>query len=552
MNRTLLNRYWQAYALLLACSVVATYPLLGAGFAYGDLALEFTRVSEYAHLLKAGIFPVRWGADLEGGYGYPIYNFFPPLFLLISSIPSIAAGLAVASAIKIAVFLLTLAGGIGMYWFAREHFGKSGGLLSACLYILAPYHFIDLFNRNAFSEFTALAVAPFVFYGLARIAKEHEFQLRTALVLTASGSFFVLSHNLSVAMYAPLFLAYFFVNIAATGQWHRIGRLILPLVLTVAVTAFYTLPLLFEVRFVQTWMLSTGRFDVLQNLLPIGGITARITFFSWLLFIGAMAVVMLRKRHIPAPTFAVLCAFGGLLLLSLFMITPASRLIWSQAEFLKWLQFPWRLLSPATFLICFFAGALVYSPFPRNVLLYGGIALGIVSLVTFSAVNRWAFVSLPEEQFTPSNIRESRLPTTVFSEYLPIWVKDRPPPMNGPRLVATRQDVEIDRIEESPLRYAYEITAAGKSQITVHLYYFPGWRLQVNGRELAPQITEQGLMRFRLPQGRSMVQLTFGDTPVRAAGNAISILGCVLFGLLLLRVVSPARRRVLPSSTVFP
>lgn len=547
----MLNKFRPEYALLLACSLVASHPLFHAGFFQGhDLILEFTRVAEYSHLLKAGVFPVRWGADLEGGYGYPIYNFFPPLFMLIASVFVIAGGLSVLSAIKLTIFLLTLAAGIGMYLFAREHFGKKGGLLVACLYVLAPYHFIDVFNRNAFSEFTALAIAPFVFYGLARIAKEDELKLTTTMLMAVGSSLFVLSHNLSVAMYAPLFLVYFIAATATTGLWRKIGRISLSLALTFALTSFYTLPLLSESRFVQAWMLSMGKFNVLENLLSIGQVTGWITVLPWLLIIMSTAVLMIWRRNIPRPTFAVLCVFEILLLLTVFMITPASRLVWSQMEFLKWLQFPWRLLSPATFLICFAAGTLAYVPLPnervKNVLLYGGIVLGIITLLTFSVVNRGVFTSIPDQDLAPEKIREGWLQATVFSEYLPIWVKVRPSVPVGQRLTLSRADVEISKIEESPHQYAYKIAAAGKTLLTANLFYFPGWKVYVNGEEVKPNVSEQGLMQFYLPKGQFLVDLKFENTPVRVVGNSLSILGLLLLGILIFFAISPTRRQHFP------
>lgn len=542
----MLRRLGPEYLLLVICASVATYPLLRAGFFQGhDLILEFTRIAEYSHLLKAGVFPVRWGADLEGGYGYPIYNFFPPLFMLIASIFVIAGSFTVLSAIKLTVFLLTVAAGIGMYWFAREHFGKRGGLLVACLYVLAPYHFIDVFNRNAFSEFTALAIVPFVFYGLARVAKEDEIKLATTVLMAVSSSLFVLSHNLSVAMYAPLFFVYFIAAAATTRLWRKIGRVCLPMVLTFALTSFYTLPLVFEIQFVQTWMLSMGKFNVLDNLLSIGQVTGWITVLSWLLTIASIAILMIWRRNIPRPTFSVLCVFGILLLLMIFMVTPASRQVWAQMEFLKWLQFPWRLLSPATFLICFAAGALAYIPLPneraKTVLLFGGIALGIITLLTFSVVNRGIFTSIPDQDMGSEKIREGWFQATVFSEYLPIWVKVKPSAPAGHRLTPSRADVEVNKIEESPNRHFYKVVATGETLLTANLFYFPGWKVYVNGEEVKPNVSDQGLMQFYLPEGVFQVDLKFENTPVRILGNSLSILGLLLLGILIFLTISQTR-----------
>ena len=353
-------------------------------------------------------------------------------------------------------------------------------------------------------------------------------------------------------MYAPLFFVYFIAAATTTGLWRKIGRVSLPLALTFALTSFYTLPLLSESQFVQAWMLSMGKFNVLENLLSVGQLTARITVLFWLLIIMSVAALMIWRRNIPGPTFSVLCAFEILLLLTLFMVTPASRLVWSQMEFLKWLQFPWRLLSPATFLICFAAGTLAYVPLPnervKNVLLYGGIVLGIITLLTFSVVNRGTFTSIPDQDLAPEKIREGWFQTTVFSEYLPIWVKVKPSAPVGHRLTPSRADIEVNKIEESPHRYAYKIAASGETLLTANLFYFPGWKVYVNGEEVKPNVSEQGLMRFYLPKGQFLVDLKFENTPVRAVGNSLSILGLLLLSILIFLAISPSRRQHFPKN----
>jgi hypothetical protein len=216
-------------------------------------------------------------------------------------------------------------------------------------------------------------------------------------------------------------------------------------------------------------------------------------------------------------------------------------------EFLKWLQFPWRLLSPATFLICFAAGAVAFIPLPneraKSVLLHGGIALGIITLLTFSVVNRGTFTPIPDQDLAPGKIREGWLQTTALSEYLPIWVKGRPSTPVGHRLTPSRADVEVKTIEESPHRHFYKVVTTEEGWLTANLFYFPGWKVYVNGEEVKPNVSEQGLMQFHLPKGQCLVDLKFENTPVRAVGNGLSILGLLLLGILIFLAISPTQRQ---------
>lgn len=519
--------------LLLVCSIIATAPLLHTGLYRGhDLEFEVVRVAEYVHQLSAGIWPVRWGANLEGGHGYPIYNFFPPLFLTLSSAFSIAGGFSILNSIKAALFSLTFLAGLGMYAFAREHFDRAGALLTAGLYILAPYHFVAIFVRNAFSEFAAMAVIPLVFLGLARLLKAERFQWQAAFPLLAGSTLFVLSHNLSVIMYAPLITAYLIVVMITTGQWYKLRWTVPPLAAAFALTAFYTLPLLFEVQYVQTWVLMIGKFDVLHNFFSLAKLSGWATPFTWVL-IAAMAIVAtLWRKNIPTATFTLFVAFFALLLIMLYMITPASRYLWEWMPFMKWLQFPWRLLSPASFLICFCAGTLASAPLRnssvRSACVLGVIATGAASLAMYSRPGNYSLI--PDTMLTQERIREDQRRTTVLYEYLPVWVKEQSEAPVKEWLTSSAK-VTMREIQRSPLYHAYSIFTPEETLLTFHLHYFPGWRVYVNGKIVTPAINRRGFIEVRIGAGQSLVETKFEDTNIRRLGNRLSIAALIMIFL---------------------
>jgi uncharacterized membrane protein YfhO len=77
--------------------------------------------------------------------------------------------------------------------------------------------------------------------------------------------------------------------------------------------------------------------------------------------------------------------------------------------------------------------------------------------------------------------------------------------------------------------------------LTANLFYFPGWKAYVNGKEVKPQLSRQGLMQIRLPKGRFQVELKFGSTPVRILGNSLSLVGLLALGWMLLRAARAPR-----------
>ena len=222
MKRRYGEKVYPDYLLIATLSLVFCVGLVHEGMPRGhDLIYEITRVAEYTNSLKDGGFPVRWSKNLEGGYGEPIFNFFPPLFLIVSAI-QIFLGLPVTLAIKVSIFFFTLAGGLGMYLLAKEFYNRNGALLAASIYIVAPYHIVDIYVRSAYSEYTACSIVPFVFWGIALVCQDKNFNSRSIVLLSTTGTLFALSHILSLLMYIPLLVIFFLLNMALNRNWKSI------------------------------------------------------------------------------------------------------------------------------------------------------------------------------------------------------------------------------------------------------------------------------------------------------------------------------------------
>lgn len=72
------------YILILAVLLVipAIAPLFHKGFFTMHDDQQVVRLYEMDQALAAGQFPARWIANLGFGFGYPLFIFYPPLYLL--------------------------------------------------------------------------------------------------------------------------------------------------------------------------------------------------------------------------------------------------------------------------------------------------------------------------------------------------------------------------------------------------------------------------------------------------------------------------------------
>ncbi|MEJ2685105.1 MAG: hypothetical protein P8Z71_12010 [Candidatus Sulfobium sp.] len=502
-----------------------------------DWPFELTRAADYAHTLQESGFPVRWSPNLESGYGSPIYLFFPPLSLTLFSIPIMLGGPLVAS-MKIVLFVLAVAGGLGMYLFSRLHFGALGGLLSACLYVLAPYHFVDLFTRNALAEFTALSVAPFLFYAVAAMMNEEPPVPHMKILLISSAALFALSHVLSLLMYLPLVFLYLVANQPKRERSLFLADIAGPLLISACLASFFIVPMLWEMKYIQTWQLTIGKFDVLKNFVTVKSLLSKYSWFSVTPFSSillALVVVgaVMRWKLMNLLQRTNICLFAAYLIFCIFMMTDKSTLLWQHSEILRKFQFPWRLLSPATFALCFLCGSIVMVARGHLVKQLAFvtviIALAAISLVGQFPPGHGSYIHV--SGISPGMISSGNLKATVLDEYIPVWVKKKPDPSLAGMLVSPDPRAVLERRMKRPALLSFRAVLPKKSVLTAHIYYFPGWKIYVNGKEVSFDVGPYGLPRFVLPAGKYNVDIKYENTWDRVTGDVISLLGLAALAL---------------------
>ena len=68
------------------------------------------------------------------------------------------------------------------------------------------------------------------------------------------------------------------------------------------------------------------------------------------------------------------------------------------------------------------------------------------------------------------------------------------------------------------------------SQIEIGIFQYPGWKIFTNGQEKENYVgsDQWGRMHIDLPRGEHQVVLKLENTPVRSAGNSISVVSWLL------------------------
>ncbi len=564
--------------LVLAVALVPVLqPLISTQLTCGyDNAFHLWRAVQIERLWDDGILYSRWAPDMAHGFGFPLYLFaspFPPALVALLHRLGAAWPVALNSIFALGVVL----GSLGMFWAAADIFGREGegirprrrawmaGLVAGIAYAYAPFQAYDVFSRGSLWESFAWAFPPLVLLGLHRwsLTRERRYLVLGSLAFAA----LILSHHLFAFLFAPLFALWALVPGGVARRWDVVGRGALGGVLGLGITAFFWLPALLERPFIQTGrLLGTWVFDYHYNFLSLHHLLALPRRADPRLLndwpekaLGLVPVLVAlaslvgwrrtpaRRRWQVATLWAVAIGAGLLTL-------PVTRPIWDAVPLLEYVQFPWRALGPAAFCLALLAGAgwqglsealpvAVGRPAVRG----GLVAAGLSAVLMLGSLG-WlypAHCGAPSEPSVATMIRWERLTdtlgTTAKGEYLPMWVVEFP----EVELDAFYQaGVPVERLDLTSLPAGAQVLEAtyGAQHAELRLrapeafrarylaFYYPGWRVTIDG-EAVPVTPEapSGLLTFDVPAGEHLIEVAFGETPVRWVGNAAALLsGAVL------------------------
>src|SRR5579859_3542757 len=572
---------------LAALGVLAAWPLVRAGYpTIGDGLIHFYRLVEFEHLLQSGAWFPRWATDLGYGYGYPLFNYYPPLAYYLGALFG-GLGLSVANslvAVYAASWLLALS---GAYRLARERGGPAAGLIAAAAYGLSPYLYFNSLARGALPETLGLGLLPWVLWAGYRVSQRPS-RGRVLLGAALLAALF-LTHLLTALLALPLIALFWLIawrtRPAASSPAHY--QLLITILLALGLAAYFILPALLETRFVQIGQLTQpGDLDYHNNFLALGDLLALPrTFDARLVFravppslsLAALALALfgLGRRawqgrrgagRLDAWDAGLWLGLAGLSLLTLRLSQP----VWEHTPDANLIQFPWRLVGPASLLLALLAGRADLTP-PAPLLPYaplrgsttsreggrranaalpemGGVALALAGLFFYSLT--WTFSASPPAPVTASvrdlaryELDSGQLGTTSTGEFLPAGVTQLPDPhsLEGAyalhsvieRLGAPPAGVTVESQTNSVTSAGAVVTAQAPAVLTFELFNFPGWRATVDGRP-APITTSQpnGLIQVGVPAGQHSVEVSFGSTPLRTVAVALSFMAAGLMAVI--------------------
>ena len=158
---------WGIIAAILL-PLIAILPTWGDGIAAGaDVAVHVHRIHAMTLALQDGILWPRWISYLHLGYGYPIFNYYAPGYVYITSLLELT-GLPITVAYNLIQTFAWSFGSVGMYLLARRFMPAPAALLAAALWAYAPSRLYEVWWQGSLAQIVAAAFISYLLLGIAK------------------------------------------------------------------------------------------------------------------------------------------------------------------------------------------------------------------------------------------------------------------------------------------------------------------------------------------------------------------------------------------------
>lgn len=540
-------KYWAIWLLIILIAGVS-WPLALPGYFSHHDDLQIMRIFEMRRCLVDLQIPCRWVPDMGYGNGFPLFNYYSALPYYIGAKLSFLIGYIWSA--KILFFIPLVLSGFFMYLLGKELFGKIAGIVSATLYLFAPYLALDLYVRGAVAESFAMSIVPLVFYFIHKLIREKSF--KNFLGVSVSFAAFLISHNIMTLFFSPaifLWTLYFLYS----EKFKSIGSVFMSLILGFGMSAFFILPAFFEKSLVQSDSLIQMDLNFRANFVAINqlfldrfwgygastlgpndSISFQIGWPHWwlvaisiLFLITGIFIRKLKLSQIWLPVFLII-----IFCFSVFMTHNQSAFIWERIDVLKYAQFPWRFLSLAVFSSSLIGGFLIFNINNKK------LQFVFVSIIIFITVFlNWSYFrpdkfyfNLTDKDKLTGKLWDDQQKAAI-TDYLPkTALEPREKAPDKPILVSGK--AEISAFTNYSNRWSFETKVTDSANINIPVFDFPDWEVKVNGSSYPHNHQNLvGRISIDLPPGGYTVEGHFGNTPIRTFADALSLIS---LGILIL------------------
>jgi hypothetical protein len=552
-------------ALAIGAALVAPYFFSHSAFINGkkeympilthDLTNHYFYMDQFQECVRSGVVYPRWFADANNSYGIAVMNFYPPGFYYVTTLAN-AVFNNWNTTLFVLMALMMAAAGWAMYVLARTFLSRPASVGAALVYMLLPYHLLDLYWRGALPEIFGFVFMPLIFYFAYRAGSQGT--LRHMAGLGLMYGLHLLTHFPVGIMFSYALAFYAVAWALGAKDWRIIPRIAIGMSIGLAISAIYWLPAALEMKLVFEYTQEVYPYH-LSYIQPIPNPDPFNQNIYSALKLNALLVIIvgLIYRRSRRPGDVAADAIGdattkarrlqvGLWLMvggaSLFMTTAFSYDIGRWLPKLELTVPPFRWLAIGTMFGALLVGAgierLRHSEGFSRRTLWGlratfGLIVALNLWVSFSDVIGGA---LKNPGFTPVHnyVESSMTPRdATHPEHLPDTALVVIEPPGGTSNIVTWM----------PQRREIRVQVEQPSRVRLKTYNFPGWTARVDGTRVPLANDDDGIQVIDVPAGIHTLEVRFQNTTPRWVGTFMTLFGFLaVFGLTLASRVQAHRQ----------
>ncbi len=355
-------------------TLLGSLPLFMPGINAGDdLVYHLNRIEGIVNELRQFHIPVRLHSSWFMGMGYPVSIFHGDVLLSVAALFRVMGFTALEAYKAYIVFINVLTAVVSYFSYKAIFKDDKIAVIATLGYVTASYRFVNIYNRAAVGEYSAMVFFPAIIASIYLIYSDVEDRNRPNLkyssILACTVSGIIYTHTLSTEMSAILVTLFIVFNIRKTKRPRVILTLAVAGCETVLLTLSYIVPFfdyylnvpmvvtsgfrsgVLKIQERGTYILNLFAFfqNTMSSLSLSNGNRASLTPGILLItgLIVAVAFIIYGERD---RLMVIAASFSSVILLLSTNVFPWNYLA-SKSKVINALsamEFPWRFLGPAS------------------------------------------------------------------------------------------------------------------------------------------------------------------------------------------------------------
>jgi len=526
---------WQLRTALVAavCFAVIIPAILWGIPSNLDLTNHFRFAIPFYDSIAAGDFYPGWLAESNAGYGDPSFRFYPPAFYYLLAASRFLIGNWYGATL-VTFVVVSIVGGLGMYFWARSFMPAATASWAAAFYALAPYHVNQLYQAAMLAEWAGSAVLPFVFGFVDRVCERGKPRDIAGLALTYG---LLLFTHLPLALIGSIaLLVYALVRLEGPGKFLKLAKLACGSVLGLSLSSVYWVTMFSEVSWIAGSRGDGSTNDVGYNFV-LSSLSPDNLSVWWMNILTLMTLLLCAPAivfffRVTAPSRRMVRPIIILTASALFMALPLSWPIWRVLRPLQEVQFPWRWLAVFSMGASLVAAAALPHVMDaalkldraKRMLVFGAMVISVAFTFSHSVKEALYFSSTRFESMV-TDVRG----TPSLSYWLPVWAHANPRKMAGDVEVAGR---EVTVTNWQPEHRSFSVAAGPATEARVKTFYYPHWVAKSNTGILPTRPDTDGALLISLRPNATSVNLDFREPAKTKFSTTASLSGLIIIGAL--------------------